>query len=647
MTFLADAGAQSLASCERAASQWASACAEANEISLVPLRCAAGFATFRVSGVDVALDVEVRATPNEAFRRAGQRGLSPIGEFEDWSAEPESLRAAFDTVASCVERGVPDAVFFSHSDDRRASSAPHRSIPWRLLGASIAIGFVFLATARRVRPRRLASTAAQLLALGAATWLFRRAFFPSGFFHQNAHGPMWVDCALGGRCAYGPGFREIFALAASVDVATAERGIFLLQSLLAASAPVSAWILARSIGASRAVAWAVSLGVAIEPALARLSQSESYFGTITSLLFAAAATLAFAARLGRSGSLVFAAAAIGAGLLIGHAALVHPVAWIPAALIPCVVLFGRGAARRRWRLFFVALLGTGTIAAASSLRIVLRVLDEHRRWSTSIGGAALPDLVRSGLGFLVLGALAYGVWTFGRKRWRFASRRTLWRLMLPSAALFVVLVLGSKLHPFDAQSTWIQHAGWTPYLPTLAAIAVAFAVVVPRRASLWAASALGVVGIAHAVSAWPLMTTLPTDVLEANLAFAWRESLPQGARLILLERVDRRIATFPVYRSSPQRIRLTRLRQTDEHDRELAVTAAPGDFYYRSSICSSEEGRPICQRLESQWELEPVHLATLPALPSMPYLPYDTSEIAVGLYRIVGEAKGKEASAER
>src|SRR5690606_27578448 len=95
MTFLADAGAQSLASCERAASQWASACAEANEISLVPLRCAAGFATFRVSGVDVALDVEVRATPNEAFRRAGQRGLSPIGEFEDWSAEPESLRAAF------------------------------------------------------------------------------------------------------------------------------------------------------------------------------------------------------------------------------------------------------------------------------------------------------------------------------------------------------------------------------------------------------------------------------------------------------------------------------------------------------------------------------------------------------------------------
>lgn len=645
MTYVADAGAQGLSSCERAARQWASSCAEVSALSLVPLQCASGFATFRVSGPDVSLDVEVRPTPKEAFRQAGNRGLSPIGEFADWSAAPEGLRAAFDAVAGCVEKGVPDAVFLSHSDDReKALADPSRPVPWRLVGAGIAIGFVIVAYVRRVRPRRMASTAAKLLALGVATWLFRQAFFPSGFFHQNAHGPMWVDCALGGRCAYGPGFREIFGLAAAADVAAAERGLFLLQSLLAATAPISAWILARSSGASRPVAWVVAFCVVIEPGLARLSQSESYFGTITWLLFAAAASLAAAARLGRSGSIVFAVAAIGAGLAIGQAAVVHPVAWIPAALIPGVVLFGRGAPRRRWRLFFAALLGTGIIAAASSLRIVLRVLDEHRRWSTSIGGTAVPALVGWGLKLLAVSAVLLGLWFFVSRRLNVGATRRLRRLMLPAVALVVVLVLGSELHPFDAQSTWIQHAAWSPYLPTLAAIVVAITAAVPRRASLWAASLLGVISIAHAASTWPLMTTLPTDVLEANLAFSWREALPDGARVIYLERVDRRIATFPVYRSSPRRIKLTRLRKTEGHDGRFELPAASGDFYYRSSVCSSEEGRPICQRLENQWKLEPVHLASLPAEPSMPYLPYDTTEVAIGLYRIVDVAKQEAAS---
>src|SRR4029079_12817816 len=66
------------------------------------------------------------------------------------------------------------------------------------------------------------------------------------------------------------------------------------------------------------------------------------------------------------------------------------------------------------------------------------------------------------------------------------------------------------------------------------------------------------------------------------------------------------------------------------------LTSAPGDclFYVRSSLCSSAEARSLCERLESEAQLEPLASQVLPALPSYTGLPYDRSEVEVALFRV-------------
>lgn len=643
------ASAQGEPLCEEPVQKWASRCASDESMTVSPHRCVSGFATFRAEHEGAILDIELRAHPKGTFRTAGTRGISPIGEFADWSAAPSSLRTALDKFATCVERGVPDAVFGGKTLFRgeKSSSTSDGSppIPWRLIGAAFAIGIVLASFAKRMRPMRIVHTVAPLIALGMATWLFRRFVFEAAFFHQNGHGAMWVDCALGGRCGYGPGFRELFGFFARADIARAEQGVFFAQSLLAATSPISAWVIARAIGGPRVVAWAAAFVMAIEPGLGRLAASESYFGVATWLLLAAAALLAGAARIGHSTSVAFASAMIGAGLLLGQAAVVHPIAWIPSALVPLVVLVGRGSFRRRLRLFFVALVGTGSVALISSAPILLRVYGEHRRWGESIGSGFLPHLINLLPTASMTVAILFGLWTWGR-RWPGLGRNArLRRLMVGIVVLLATVALASGLHPFDAQALWIQHVAWSPYFPVIIAsvAAMASAVSIHRLPTRWAALLIAAVGIAYSVVNWQKLTVLPTDVLESKLASVWREELPEGARVFHLERAGMRISTLPVYKSSPREILLVRLRHEGAGARLAMGSARAGDFYYRSSLCSGEEVRPLCDELERSFQLEPVRLDVLPARPSMPYLLYDTDEVHVGLYRI----KASRSSAQR
>lgn len=636
--------------CESAAREWASQCAAKQAISLSPLRCTFGFASFRAAHEGAVLDVEVRADARGAFRIAGNRGLSPLGEFPDWSATPAALQSAFDKVASCSEEGIPDAVFASaarapsRAHNEAAPPAAPAPTPWRLVAAFVATAFVGISLARRVRPRRLVSTAALLSLLGAATWLYRYLLFPKAFFHQNGHGPMWVDCALGGHCSYGPGFRELFGMAAEANVATAEQGVFFAQGLLAATAPTCAWLIARAVGSPRLVAWALAFVVAIEPGLGRLAQSESYFGVVTWLLLGAAALLATGARWG-SRSLAFAIAMSGAGLLIGQAAVVHPIAWIPSALVPFVVLVGRGSPRRRWGLFFTAAAGTGFVALASSGPIVLRIYEEHRRWGSFFG-----SLLQERLSTLVLAAIVVLVLvsSFGALRRR-SFLRGLARLethALRTIALAVAWGIGAVLHPFGGLTPWIRHAWWGPYLPAiLAAFAAVLASLAARRAyrARVLAATIVALGTASSIASFGAQTALPTDALEARFATTWREKLPNGARVSFLERAGQRITTLPIYPAPTRNIRAIRLRLDDSQKAPQPEAMAFG-YYYRSSLCSSEAARAYCDELERGLVLEPIDLATFPARPSMPHLPYDTDEVRVGLYRVQG--RSSRASAE-
>jgi hypothetical protein len=75
---------------------------------------------------------------------------------------------------------------------------------------------------------------------------------------------------------------------------------------------------------------------------------------------------------------------------------------------------------------------------------------------------------------------------------------------------------------------------------------------------------------------------------------------------------------------------------SDDAPLPTAPTAPPEAYYYRSSLCSTPEGRGPCERLEARYVLRPVDTASFPAIPSMNDLLYDASVVHVGLYRIEG-----------
>ena len=63
-------------------------------------------------------------------------------------------------------------------------------------------------------------------------------------------------------------------------------------------------------------------------------------------------------------------------------------------------------------------------------------------------------------------------------------------------------------------------------------------------------------------------------------------------------------------------------------------TSAGSVYYFRSSLCSTTDGRPACTRFEAHYNLEAIAEARLAAVPSLTHLNYDSASIPVGLYRL-------------
>jgi hypothetical protein len=57
-------------------------------------------------------------------------------------------------------------------------------------------------------------------------------------------------------------------------------------------------------------------------------------------------------------------------------------------------------------------------------------------------------------------------------------------------------------------------------------------------------------------------------------------------------------------------------------------------YYVRTSLCSSAEGRPACEAIESRMELVPVSRASFPARPSSPLLAYDSDPVETVIARV-------------
>jgi len=588
LLFLAS-NAEAAPTCDASVEAWVARCGRFELVT-----CHRGVVVVR--DAEAKLDVELRPRSPESFRAAGELGLAPVGQFPDWSKESEPRRRALDTLAACAERErLPLERLLPEPTGQTPRVRPPL-VPWRLLA-----GLILLVAALRGR--------ASLLLLAIPIALARFAAMGSAYFHQNGQGPAWVGYAVRddpGLAAYGPGFPELFALAARAWGSDPERGVWLLQALLAACVPPATWLIARRLGAGAWVAGALACACALEPVLARLAGTESYFSTIFSLT--TLATLCCALPL-RPRELWLPVGA--AGLLLAQALRVHPVAWPAALVVPLPLLLAPGSLRRRARLFAlgVALLGAIAIVLAGP------ALAEVSRGS--LGQQWLPN-VRLRWELLPQGATPY--WLAGAVLLGALLRS--WRGVVVATAGVAVIAAATLTDLTSAPNPAVSAAHQLLFLP--AAVVLIAAAARRRSAQKPLAAALALATLLALPSRWAL-TRSPTDALEAAFVRELRGKLE--GRVAYLERAGTQLSVLPLFHLERAPLR--------EDDVRFELASLPGPaYYFRSSLCSTARGAPVCAELERSAELELVTERRLRALPSMRWNAYAGDEVRVALYRI-------------
>ncbi len=591
--------------CEPELEAWVARCEKSQGQALEIVTCDRGVLVVRSRGA--RLDVELRVKSERSFRSAGALGLSPVGQFSDWSGESEPRRQALDALVACANRdpGLP------LGSAARAPTRPReRGWPWLLLAGVAALA----ATAKK--PSREAIAA---IALGAVTALVRWLAIGGSYFHQNGQGPAWVGYARSddaGLASYGSGFPEVFGAAARGFGDRPEVGVWLVQALLAGTVVPAAWLLARRLGARPWLAQATALICALDPLLARLAGSESYFAVALSLGMGATAACACAAPQLRSRA--FWLPVVAAGLIVAQSVRVHPVAWPAAVITPLPLLFGPGSLRRR---ALLSAAGGLTIAAVIGVTSGPQIADVLRgslgqKW---LPGASVRWELFEGRAMIALFAAVVALGALLRS----------WRGVAFAAAGLCTLFLARATDLTSDPNPAITAAHHRLFLPAALTLLVVLATRLGplRRAQGWVAAGL----IAASLAAIPSRRALAapfTDALEARFADEWKLTLPPGARVAYLERAGSQISVLPL--RAGQRAALT------PSDADLSLGSLPPPAYYvHSSLCSTRDGAPTCEALERSAKLELVTERRLPARPSMRWHGYQTAEVSVALYRVL------------
>jgi hypothetical protein len=584
------------------------------------------------------LRIEIARGRVDAFVRVGDVGLSPVGEFADWSEAPASFREAFAAVRQCVEANptlsLPEGEF-EVGQSPRSTPATTPPIPWfLLLGLAGAAGAAYAARRQARSPpsaRRTSGRALVAVALTVGTFALRRVLVEPGFAHQNGQGPLWVSHALCVPTVYGPGYREVFGWIASLGEPSV--AVFTAQAILAAFGPVLAWVIVRGTGARRELAWAAAVVVAADPTLARLAQSESYFATESTLLLAAAAVTSAGSCRRRIRDPVFLIAVASAGCFVAQAARIHPTAWVAAAVIPLVVAAGRGRLRGRLVAAAAATAGVGAVAAIGALPVMTAVV------GGGVGDDWLPGFfsripqTRIDIAIFTAAIAAAAIIGVSPDRGRGAVRA--------GATATVILAVGFT-HVIGGVAADVVLAGYVVLFagPLLGCAGVAVSASAlggrPRRARLAAAAVIAAALGAGAVRA-PALWERPTDEREQDRLLAWRDALPADATVVHLGAAGRRRFHLPYYgHCVPGSARAVQL-SSEEPIRDLSKMPSPV-LWYRSAICSTEEGRRGCEAVETTATLVVLRTAEIEARASMEDLEYDTDPVGVSLFAVEGPA---------
>jgi len=637
------------------AERWAAACGAAQDVDVDVLFCPAGGLVLSARvGDGEPVRVEITRGRRDAFRRVGELGISPIAKYPDWNAAPESVRVGFDRVVACVRADpglvVAAGTFAPSSVNEVRDAGPSDGagawlVALGVLAALVVLGRDLLsrttallrapARARSAQRRRRAlSTAAALVALTVATYFARQRLVPFAFAHQNGQGPLWIDYALGAPSTYGPGYAELFGVVARSS-ADPDGAVFVAQALLAALGPLLLWLLARRVGARASLAWALALALAIEPGLARLSGSESYFAAIGSLLLLAAAALATGARRARIRSVDFAVGLSSAGLLAALAVRIHPIAAASCACLPLIALVGPGSLRARLRVTAVATAGIGALALSGLLAALGGVTRGE------LGSAWLPGITarieQGRVGSALVVSVVFAALFLARARRR---QRSAWR----AAALGVALLVSAATYVLGDVLPIIEFGYFSLFIaPIAAATASGLAGIAPPRAlaitrlavpAFAMPAVIVLLALVAAIVRAPALVALPTDARELAHLRAWREQLPPDATFVFVGVSGRRRLFVPMHGAFAAGTPFARQLDVAHPAPNLTALDARHIYYYRSSLCAAADTRAYCDDLERTYRMSPVRTAHLPARESMAELGYAEHSVEVTLSRV-------------
>lgn len=614
----------SLSPCAAPVIAWAARLAAAIQVPAEATSCPPGAVVIRLRPHGAApIDVEITGPQRPAFRRAGRLGAAPIVEIADYRDLPAPQREAFEALtawiavheAEVVIEDAPATAAKAGDDSRGLAHDDKRAgVPWAaptLLALAALLGIA----ARFVAPRAPAASRFDrraALTLFAVALALRLALGLWGPLHVNGQGPLWIRAALAEPAlldGYGPGYRELFSLPARLFAAAPDRAIFALNVALSALASPLAFALARASGIERRSALVPAGVIALDAVAVRGAASESYFPALIALTLGAQLLLVLAARdpaRARRRSALFVLAG---ALLAAQAARIHPVGWGPVALAPLAVLAAGPRARSlSARVVFTAiaaLVVVLVIAATSGEGIVARFV-ESSRYASSTGGS------RPGAWGLFVAAALLGL----------AEARARWIVVAASAHLALLLL---TRHIYVVSALWqASYDSLYLTLPLIGLVALVAAKLARARAAPATVIALVALGL-FAKREGAAFTPRTTEQLEYPWLRDRIAALPERCAVVHVLHAGERRLLLPDYRAPGARA----FTLESAEDVVMARARSRCVVYARTSLCSSREGRAICEGIEEAGEKgwKELGRASFPAAPSMDELPYDRAVI--------------------
>ena len=572
------------------------------------IACPVAMARVRLFPEDAPpIDVEVGQGEGPVFRRAGRLRTAPIVDVPDYGDLPEPQRDAYDALVRWLAANDARVRFGPGDPDATRVALELTGPGLRDAGLWLLTLPLLLALATSTRGhapslRREVVAGLGVVGIGGA---LRLAFGVFGPLHVNGQGPLWVRGAFEDASAlasYGPGYAELLGPIARAFPSAPDMAIFATNAALSTLVPALAYGIARAHAIDRNRALLAALFLALDPIAIRTAATEAYFTPIVFLTGAAALAASLSVRdlhRARRAALVLCAA-----LLCAQAARIHPVAWLPVAIVP---LF---AARRPAWLAAHAI----AIPAACWLTSGAWLAAVHAQATERGPGAGvLARAIDSGLASdaVLLAILAAAALYVARPR-----------IPVIPAIAAALCALATR-HAYGQSELWQASYDRLFALP----IALSLAALAPAKLRLrWAVAIAATFGAALLVTS-PHVLRETTEQREHELLRDALADLDPACRVAYLPRVDKRIVEIPLWAHAGDAPPL-RIRRTDD----LRAAGPRCVYFVRTSICTTREARAICDAIDPG---RAIVSRTFDAVPSYDGLPYDRPRVEVSIHTVV------------